>query len=51
VRIIPNHVCVVTHLFDTAAGVRGDQVETSWPIAARGREPTLASAGTGSDWR
>lgn len=51
VRIIPNHVCVVTHLFDTAAGVRGDHVETSWPIAARGREPVLASAGTGPDWR
>jgi len=51
VRIVPNHVCVVTHLFDTAVGVRGDQVETSWPIAARGREPVLAAAGTGSDWK
>jgi len=37
VRIVPNHVCIVTHLFDTAVGVRGDRVETSWPIAARGR--------------
>jgi D-serine deaminase-like pyridoxal phosphate-dependent protein len=38
VRIVPNHVCVVTHLFDNAAGVRGDRVETKWPIAARGRD-------------
>jgi D-serine deaminase-like pyridoxal phosphate-dependent protein len=51
VRIVPNHVCIVTHLFDTAVGVRGGQVETSWPIAARGREPVLAAAGTGSDWK
>ncbi len=37
VRIVPNHVCVVTHLFDEAVGVRGDRVESRWPIAARGR--------------
>lgn len=37
VRIIPNHVCIVTHLNDTIHGVRGDQVETSWTVAARGR--------------
>ena len=37
VRIIPNHVCIVTHLNDVIHGVRGDQVETSWPVAARGR--------------
>jgi D-serine deaminase-like pyridoxal phosphate-dependent protein len=42
VRIIPNHVCIVTHLFDTAVGVRGNQLETSWPIAARGREAGTA---------
>lgn len=46
VRIIPNHACVVTHLFDTAAGVRGDHLETVWPIAARGREPAFATAGS-----
>ena len=46
VRIVPNHVCIVTHLFDTAVGVRGDRVETSWPIAARGREPAFAGAVT-----
>lgn len=37
VRIIPNHVCIVVHLNDVIAGVRGDAVETSWPVAARGR--------------
>ncbi|MGQ0648800.1 MAG: alanine racemase [Gemmatimonadaceae bacterium] len=37
VRIIPNHVCVVVHLNDVIHGVRGDQVETSWPVTARGR--------------
>ncbi len=37
VRIIPNHVCVVVHLNDVVYGVRGDLVETSWPVAARGR--------------
>ena len=38
VRIVPNHACIVTHLFDIAYGVRGEAVETSWPIAARGRD-------------
>ena len=37
VRVIPNHVCIVVHLNDVIAGVRGDTVETSWPVAARGR--------------
>jgi D-serine deaminase-like pyridoxal phosphate-dependent protein len=37
VRLIPNHVCIVVHLNDAIAGVRGDAVETSWPVAARGR--------------
>lgn len=37
VRIVPNHVCIVVHLNDAIAGVRGDLVETSWPVAARGR--------------
>jgi D-serine deaminase-like pyridoxal phosphate-dependent protein len=42
VRIIPNHVCIVTHLNDVVAGVRGDRVETSWPITARGRGYRIA---------
>jgi D-serine deaminase-like pyridoxal phosphate-dependent protein len=37
VRVIPNHVCIVVHLNDIVYGVRGARVETSWPVAARGR--------------
>jgi D-serine deaminase-like pyridoxal phosphate-dependent protein len=37
VRIIPNHVCVVVHLNDIVYGVRGENVEMTWPVAARGR--------------
>jgi len=37
VRVIPNHVCIVVHLNDVVVGVRGSSVETSWPVAARGR--------------
>lgn len=37
VRVIPNHVCIVVHLFDIVHGVRGTTVETSWAVAARGR--------------
>lgn len=37
VRVIPNHVCIVVHLFDTVHGLRGDTVETTWQVAARGR--------------
>jgi D-serine deaminase-like pyridoxal phosphate-dependent protein len=42
VRIIPNHVCIVTHLNDVIHGVRGDRVDTTWPVSARGR---LVAAG------
>jgi D-serine deaminase-like pyridoxal phosphate-dependent protein len=37
VRVVPNHVCIVTHLNDLIYGVRGDKVERSWPVDARGR--------------
>lgn len=37
VRIIPNHVCIVTHLFDNAVGIRGDVVVEEWCVEARGR--------------
>ena len=37
VRLIPNHVCIVVHLNDTLYGVRGEVVETEWPVSARGR--------------
>jgi D-serine deaminase-like pyridoxal phosphate-dependent protein len=38
VRVIPNHACIVVHLNDIIYGVRGEEVETSWPVAARGRQ-------------
>ena len=41
IRVIPNHVCIVVHLNDTMHGVRGDAVERSWAVDARGRAPTL----------
>ena len=37
VRVIPNHVCVVVQLNDLVYGARGEAVETSWPVDARGR--------------
>jgi len=37
VRIIPNHVCIVTHLNDTIVGIRGDQVVERYAVDARGR--------------
>lgn len=37
VRVLPNHVCAVVHLFDEVVGVRHGAVETRWPVAARGR--------------
>lgn len=36
VRIIPNHVCYVVNLHDTLFAGRGDQVEDTWTVAARG---------------
>jgi len=36
VSVIPNHCCVVTNLFDEFIGMRGDQVEVTWQVAARG---------------
>jgi D-serine deaminase-like pyridoxal phosphate-dependent protein len=41
VRVVPNHVCIVVHLFDEIIGVRGHAVETRWPVAARGRGPAF----------
>ena len=37
VRVVPNHVCIVVHLNDVVYGVRGDRVEKSWRVDARGR--------------
>lgn len=36
VTVIPNHACVVSNLFDTVYGVRGDRVERAFTVAARG---------------
>jgi D-serine deaminase-like pyridoxal phosphate-dependent protein len=44
VRIVPNHVCIVVHLNDVIHGVRGQLVESSWPVSARGRVPQPAGA-------
>lgn len=37
VRVLPNHVCVVTNLFDFVHLVSGDSVLERLPVAARGR--------------
>jgi D-serine deaminase-like pyridoxal phosphate-dependent protein len=37
VRIVPNHVCIAVHLHEVIYGVRGEQIQSSWPVAARGR--------------
>lgn len=36
VRVVPNHVCIVVHLFDEVHVLRDGDVER-WPVAARGR--------------
>lgn len=36
-RVIPNHICVAVNLHEQIYGVRGDQVESVWPVAARGK--------------
>jgi D-serine deaminase-like pyridoxal phosphate-dependent protein len=35
--VIPNHVCSTVNMHDEIFGVRGDRVETSWRVAARGK--------------
>jgi D-serine deaminase-like pyridoxal phosphate-dependent protein len=36
-QIIPNHVCVVSNLFDQVHAIRQNRVEEIWNVAARGR--------------
>ncbi len=36
-RIVPFHACTATNMHDTIYGVRGERVETTWKIAARGK--------------
>lgn len=37
VRVVPNHVCIVVHLFDEVIGIREGRIAERWPVAARGR--------------
>lgn len=37
IRFVPTHACTAVNLSDELVGVRGDVVETVWPILARGR--------------
>lgn len=37
VTVIPNHCCPVSNLFNQMVGVRSEQVEVMWPVAARGQ--------------
>lgn len=37
IRIIPNHACVVSNLFDAVHLIRGGQVVETVPVAARGK--------------
>ncbi len=37
VHVIPVHTCVVTNLHERLYGVRGDEIEVEWPVAARGK--------------
>jgi D-serine deaminase-like pyridoxal phosphate-dependent protein len=37
VRVVPNHVCVVSNLFDVVNLIEGDTVVETVPVAARGR--------------
>jgi D-serine deaminase-like pyridoxal phosphate-dependent protein len=43
VRVVPNHVCIAVHLHEVVYGIRGDRVETTWPVKARGRRPLMTS--------
>jgi len=45
VRLVPNHVCFAVHLHEVVYGIRGDHIETSWPVSARGRRPHGRSVG------
>jgi D-serine deaminase-like pyridoxal phosphate-dependent protein len=45
VRLVPNHACIVVHLHEVIYGIRGSRIETSWPVAARGRRSQRRSVG------
>ncbi|HET7718266.1 MAG TPA: alanine racemase [Bauldia sp.] len=37
VNIVPNHCCVCINMHDKVYGIRGEEVEIEWPVAARGK--------------
>lgn len=37
VRVIPVHTCVVSNLHNQLFGIRADQIEVAWEVAARGK--------------
>ena len=37
VEIIPIHICTSVNLWDELVGLRGDRVEVTWPVRARGK--------------
>ncbi|MCB1499361.1 MAG: alanine racemase [Bauldia sp.] len=37
INIIPNHCCVCINMHDKVFGIRGEDVEIEWPVAARGK--------------
>ena len=37
VRVMPNHICVAMNLHETVYGVRGETVEQTWRVEARGK--------------
>ncbi len=37
VRVIPNHICVAVNLHEKVYGLRGDTVEETWTVDARGK--------------
>ena len=37
VRVIPNHICVCMNLHEQVYGIRGDTVERTWAVEARGK--------------
>ena len=44
VRIVPNHVCVSVNLQERLYGIRGDEVETTWEVEARGRSQRASAS-------
>jgi D-serine deaminase-like pyridoxal phosphate-dependent protein len=43
VRVVPNHACIAVHLHEIVYGLRGDRLQATWPVAARGRRPLASS--------